>query len=134
MRFPYTRLHGGTAPIIPIQVRGRRRWHKVWVYVDSGAYCSILRPDEAQRLGVEELLSQRVSIRTSGGKTMQLDLYRLAARLGAWRGLVTFGVPRGFDIDFNLLGRKDVFEHFTVTFNDGAGRLTLTPRRPARRR
>ncbi len=137
MRFPYTRLHRGTAPIIPIQVRGRHRWHKIWTYVDSGAFCSILRPDEAQRLNVRELVSQRVRIATSGGRTMVLKLYRLAARIGTWRGLVTFGVPQGFDIDFNLLGRTDVFEHFTVSFNDAAAVVTFRPhrrRRPSRRR
>ena len=134
MRFDYTRFRGGTAPIIPIQVRGRRRWHKVWAYVDSGAYCSILRPDEAQRLGVGELLPQRVRIRTSGGRTLGLKLYRLAARIGTWRGVVTFGVPQGFDIDFNLLGRKDVFEQFAVCFNDAAAVVTLRPRPRSRRR
>lgn len=127
MRFAYTRFRGGTAPIIPIQVRGRRQWHKVWTYVDSGAYCSILRPEEAQRVGAEELVGQRVAITTSGGRAMTLMLYRLAARIGTWRGVVTFGVPQGFDLDFNLLGRKDVFEHFAVTFNDAKATLTLKP-------
>ena len=129
MRFSYTRLRESTAPIIPIEVRGRRRWHKVWMYVDSGAYCSILRPEEAQRLEVDDLLPQRVDIRTSGGRTVALKVYRLATRIGTWRGVVTFGVPQGFDIDFNLLGRKDVFEHFVVSFNDAGRVLTLTPRR-----
>lgn len=128
-RFPYARLRGGSAPIIPIQIRGRRRWHKVWVYVDSGAYCSILRPDEAQRLGVDELLAQQVKITTSGGRTVTLKLYRLAARIGTWRGLVTFGVPQGFDLDFNLLGRKDVFEAFTICFNDRDRVVRFVPRR-----
>lgn len=135
MRFPYTRLRDGAAPIIPILVRGRRRWHKVWAYVDSGAYCSILRPEEAQRLGVADLLPQTVMISTSGGRSMRLKLYRLAARIGAWRGLVTFGVPQGFDIAFNLLGRKDIFEQFTISFNDTACTVQFRPhRRPARRR
>lgn len=135
MRFDYTRYRGGAAPIIPIQVRGRRRWHKLWVYVDSGAYVSILRPEEAQRLGVEELLPQRVAITTSGGRTHELKLYRLAARIGTWRGVVTFGVPQRFDIDFNLLGRKDVFEEFSICFHDADGVIHFHPRRrrPTRR-
>ena len=102
------------------------------MYVDSGAYCSVLRPEEAQRLEVDDLLPQRVDIRTSGGRTVALKVYRLATRIGKWRGVVTFGVPQGFDIDFNLLGRKDVFEHFVVSFNDAGRSLTLTPRRPRR--
>lgn len=130
MRVPYARTRGGAAPIIPIQVRGRRRWQTIQVYVDSGAYCSILRPEEARRLGVDELLAQRVTIQTSGGRTTELDLYRLAAKIGAWRGLVTFGVPRGFDLEYNLLGRIDVFDQFRITFDDGAGVLSLATRRP----
>ncbi|OGX40049.1 MAG: hypothetical protein A3C53_07115 [Omnitrophica WOR_2 bacterium RIFCSPHIGHO2_02_FULL_68_15] len=129
MKFSYTRYRGGQAPIIPIEVRGRRRWHKVWAYVDSGASHSILRPEEAQRLGVTDLLPQRVAMRSSGGRTLALKLYRLAVRLGSWRGLVTFGVPQGFDLDFNLLGRQDVFEHFIISFREREGQLTFTPRR-----
>ncbi|MBI4228005.1 MAG: aspartyl protease family protein [Candidatus Omnitrophica bacterium] len=129
MRFPYARVRGGRAPIIPIRVLGRRRWQTIPVYVDSGAYCSILRPEAARRLGIHELLAQRVTIRTSGGRTTQLDLYRLAARIGTWRGLVTFGVPHGFDLEFNLLGRIDVFDQFAICFDDAAGALTLTPSR-----
>lgn len=134
MRFTYTRFRGGSAPIIPIQVRGRHRWHKVWVYVDSGASFSVLRPEDAQRLGVKELLGQRVKIRTSGGRTLGLKLYRMAARVGDWRGLVTFGVPQGFDLDFNLLGRKEIFEHFAVCFHEAQGWVSLRPQRAVRSR
>lgn len=133
MRFDYTRGRHGAAPIIPLQVRGRRRWHKVWAYVDSGAYCSILRPEEAQRLGVDELLPQRIAIGTSGGRTLELKLYRLAARIGRWQGVVTFGVPQGFDIAFNLIGRKDVFEQFIISFREAARVVTFTRGRPRRR-
>ncbi len=130
MRFAYARFrHGATAPIIPIRVRGRRRWHTIDVYVDSGAFCSILRPEEARRLGAEELVAQPVKIATSGGRTMALKLYRLAAKIGTWRGVVTFGVPQGFDIEFNLLGRKDVFEQFIISFDEAAATVTFRPRR-----
>ncbi len=132
MRFGYAWVGDRQAPIIPIQVRGRRRWHTILTYVDSGASCSILRPEEAKRLGVADLLPRRVSIATSGGRTMEIKLYRMAARIGTWQRVVTFGVPQGFDLQFNLLGRKDVFEHFTITFHDRAGAITFVPDRPGR--
>lgn len=134
MQFPYARTRGGKAPIIPIQVKGCRRWHPLKVYVDSGAYCSILHPNDARRLGVDELPDQRVTIQTSGGRATDLKLYRLPAKIGTWRGLVTFGVPQGFDLAYNLLGRIDVFDQFRITFDDGAGVLSLAPRRARSRR
>ena len=53
---------------------------------------------------------------------------KLWAKVGDSRRLsVTFGVPRGFDIDFNLLGRRDLFRRYVVSFDDTHEQLTFAP-------
>ncbi|MBI4313587.1 MAG: aspartyl protease family protein [Candidatus Omnitrophica bacterium] len=132
-RFDYVRFKKGSAPIVPIEVRGKRHWHKVWCYVDSGAYYSVLRPEVAKHLKVDELQPRKVLIATSGGHSKSIKLYRLAARIGSWQGVVTFGVPHGFDIDFNLLGRRNVFNEFAITFDDSKAVVTFKPKRRRKR-
>ncbi len=114
------------APVIPLKVMAGHRWHRVWVYVDSGAAYSILTVAQARRLGLLKIKAKRVAVSTSGGQIYGISLHRLWVKLGSDRISITFGVPRGFDVDFNLLGRKDLFRRYQVCFDDGRGRLTFT--------
>lgn len=109
------------APIVPIKVFAGRRWHSVWAYVDSGAVVSILTVAEARRLGLIKIRARKVAITTSGGRTNQISLHRLWVKLGQERFSITFGVPRGFDIGFNLLGRRDLFQRYQITFKESKG-------------
>ena len=129
IRFPYRRYRGGPAPIIPIQIRTGKRWRTVWTYVDSGAAYSILTVTEARRLGLMRVKARRVAVTTSGGSTQKISLHRLWVKLEGERISVTFGVPRGFDINFNLLGRRDLFRRYVVSFDDAGGFLTFAPHR-----
>ena len=49
IEFPYTLHKGYMMPIIPITVLD----HRVWLYVDKGATFSVLRMDEAHRVGID---------------------------------------------------------------------------------
>ena len=126
LRFPYRRYRQAPAPIIPITVLSGHRWKRVWAYVDSGAAYSILTVSEAKRLGLLKIKARRLAVTTSGGRTVSISLHRLWVRVGDQRLSITFGVPRDFDVDSNLIGRRDFFSRFEVSFNDGKGILTLT--------
>ncbi len=125
IRFPYKRYRGGMAPIIPIKVLAGHRWRRVLAYVDSGAAYSILTVAEAKRLSLLKIKARRVAVTSSGGQTLGISLHRLWIKLGKDRLSVTFGVPRGFDVDFNLLGRRDFFKQYQVCFDDERGLLTF---------
>ncbi len=130
IQFPYKRYRNGLAPIIPIKVWAGGRWRKVEVYVDSGAAYSVLTVTEAKRLGLMKITARRVAVTTSSGQTQGISLHRLWVKVGDDRRLsVTFGVPRGFDINSNLLGRRDFFEKYQVCFDDANALITLTPHR-----
>ena len=94
--------------------------------MDSGAAYSILTLANAKRLGLLRIKARHITVTTSGGRTARVSLHRLWARLGKERLSVTFGVPRGFDLDFNLLGRRDLFNRYIVTFDDAKGIVSFT--------
>jgi len=129
IRFPYKRYRDQVAPVIPIKVLANGHWRRVVAYVDSGAAYSVLTVREAKRLGLLKIKARRVAVTTSGGRSNKISLHRLWVRLGKKRLSITFGVPRDFDVDFNLLGRRDLFGRFEVCFNDAQGVLTLIEHR-----
>lgn len=114
------------APVVPLRVRAGKRWRRLLAYVDSGAAYSILRTSDARRLGLLRIKARRITVTTSGGRTARVSLHRLWVRLGEERLSITFGVPRGFDVDFNLLGRRDLFSRYVVTFDDAKGIVSFT--------
>ena len=127
IRFPYRHYREAGAPVIPIKVLAGHRWRRIWGYLDSGAAYSILTVAEARKLGLLRIKARRMAVTTSGGQTHQISLHRLWVKLGNDRFSVTFGVPRGFDVDSNLLGRRDLFRRYVVSFDDAHGALTLDP-------
>ncbi len=131
IRFPYQRYRGGTAPIVPLKALAGKRWRTLWAYVDSGAAYSVLTLADAKRLGLLKIKARRVLVTTSGGRTRGISLHRLWVKLGPDRISITFGVPRGFDVDFNLLGRRDLFKKYVICFDDCRGTLTFTRIRPS---
>ncbi len=124
---------GGAAPIISIKVLGGHRWKRVWAYVDSGAAYSVLTVVDARRLGLLKIKARGLPVTTSGGRTQRITLHRLWVKIGKERLSVTFGVPRDFDVAFNLLGRRDFFRRYQVCFDDAKGVLLLT-KQPGRRK
>ena len=125
--FPYRRYRQGTAPIVPVKVLSDHRWRGIWAYVDSGASYSLLTVKDAKRLGLMKIRARRMAVTTSGGMTQQISLHRLWAKLGTQRLSITFGVPRGFDVAFNLLGRRDLFGRYRICFDDVNQFVTFSP-------
>jgi hypothetical protein len=129
IRFPYKRYRDGMAPVIPVKVLAGGRWRRILGYVDSGAAYSILTVAEAKRLGMLKIKGRSLAVTTSGGRTQYITLHRLWAKIEKKRFSITFGVPRGFDVDFNLLGRRDIFRRFEICFDDAKGTVCFTPHR-----
>lgn len=124
--FPYQEYRGGKAPIVPMKILAGKRWRTVWAYVDSGAAYSILNAAAAKKLGLFKIKARKLAMTTSGGRTVEISLHRLWVKLGKERLSITFGVPRGFDVDFNLLGRRDLFQRYRICFDDAQGFVILS--------
>ena len=124
-RFDYSVFHDVKAPVIPVEFWGRGRWHKLWVYVDSGASFTILHTFEARRLGVKLKNCKRYLIVVAGDRKIPVFMKTLRMRMGRRSFPVEVGFCRALGGAFNLLGRKDVFENFEVCFDDRRETLTF---------
>jgi hypothetical protein len=118
IRFDYSVFRENKAPVIPVEFRGRDRWHNLWVYVDSGASLSILHTYEARRLGVSLRGCRKFYIVVAGDRRIPVFVKNLRMRLGRRVVTVEVGFCSALGGAFNLLGRKGVFDKFRVTFDD----------------
>ncbi|MBI3322155.1 MAG: hypothetical protein HYZ94_00540 [Candidatus Omnitrophica bacterium] len=127
LNFPYRRYRGGLAPILSVQVRAGGRWRRLNGYVDSGAAFSIVTVAQAKQLGLLKIRGRNMAVTTSGRRTFRISLHRLWTKIGKDKLSITYGVPRDFDVDLNLFGRRDLFQRYRVCFDDARCVLTLVP-------
>jgi hypothetical protein len=127
-RFDYTIFHNAKAPVIPIEIQGRGRWHKLWVYVDSGASFTVLHTFEARRLGVNLKKCRKIALVSAGNRDVPVYMKKLVMRVGRRSFRAEVGFCRGLGDAFNLLGRKDVFDRFQVCFDDKREVITFRSR------
>jgi hypothetical protein len=109
--------------VIPVEIWGARRWHKLWVYVDSGASLSILHTFEARRLGVNLSKCKKFYIVAAGDHKIPVYTKKMKFKIGKTAFNAEVGFCRALGGTFNLLGRKDVFERFEVVFSDKKERI-----------
>lgn len=124
-RFDYSVFHNAKAPVIPVEFWGRGRWHKLWVYVDSGASFTVLHTFEARRLGVKLKKCRKFMVVVAGDRKIPVFLKTMSLRIGRTRLKTEVGFCRALGGAFNLLGRKDVFERFKVCFDDKRETITF---------
>ena len=128
LAFKYSRLPGKEpAPIIPIQIKGRGGWIKSWAYVDSGATFSIFGRTDAERLGLNIDKSPGAMVTVGDGGQIPVVIYRLPIKVGKIGFQVSIGFSARLGVGFNLIGRKDFFERFDVTFSERKQEIHLTP-------
>lgn len=126
--FKYSLLHGKfPAPIIPLQVKGPLGWREVWGYVDSGASFSIFGAADARRLGID--LTKVPETYATVGDGSQIAVYprRLSVKIGPVQLTATIAFSPRLGVGFNLIGRKDIFERFDVTFRESKRLILFRP-------
>lgn len=128
IQFPYTLYHGNPAPIVPIEIKGNDDWKSVQAYVDSGAVYSIFGIIEAKWLGLNLEKGALITAIVGDGNHIPVHLLKLPVRLGDKEFQATIGFSEKLGIGFNLIGRKDFFEYFTICFSDKKRVLTFNSR------
>lgn len=125
IRFPYKRLKGIWQPVIPIGVKLENAWESVNVYVDSGSEYTILHAEIAERVGFNYHRGNRISVQVGDGSLLLIYLHELDVQLGGAR----FSCPVGFSprlgVDFNVLGKRGVFDRFKICFQQAPGLITF---------
>lgn len=126
LKFAYSLFRGLAVPILPLELLGQSGWYQVWAFVDSGATYSLFGVDVAQRLGIPVKSGQRVAVIFGDGKQAVAYVQDLEMRLGSVAMRLPIGFTNELRVGFNILGRKGLFDVFTVCFNDRYQQISFT--------
>jgi hypothetical protein len=110
-----------------VEFWGKGRWHNLWVYVDSGASFSVLHTYEARRLGVDLTKCEKFMMVVAGDRKIPVFMKKIRLKIGRTSFPTEVGFCEALGGAFNLLGRKDVFDHFRVCFSDKEETVTFSP-------
>jgi len=123
--FPYKIFRGISCPIVTVDING----YKIDAYVDSGAFVSIFSTQEASLLGIDYRQGKSSAIMVGDGNLIPVFLHNLPVRIENIDFHATIGFSPKLGVGFNLLGRKDIFERFIVSFDDRRKLIRFLPNR-----
>jgi hypothetical protein len=118
IEFKYSRYKEHYLPIVPVRINDGKLWHEVRVFVDSGATYSVLDYKEAERLGIDTTRGEKLYVKVGDGGYISVNIVSLPIRIGDIEFTARIGFSKDLGVGFNILGRKDVFEKFTICFSD----------------
>lgn len=116
------------SPMIPLILKGNKRAMNFMGLLDSGADYSVMPKDLAEFLGVD-LSAKPEHVRGLSEETTAIPAkINIVVQKGheKYKLLVEFRVIKNADEDIPLIiGRKDFFENFKITFNESEEKITL---------
>ncbi len=115
--FPYKRFFNDYYPIIKIHLKSPNGITALEEYVDSGASTSIFNVSVAHDLGIDYTKGKRHMALVGNGAHMPMYIHKIPIKIGnIWvKTRVGFSPELGSSI--NLLGQKDIFDSFKITFD-----------------
>jgi len=114
---PYKRFKGGYYPIIDIQMKGLRGIYRTAAFVDSGASTSIFLSSVADGLGIDSTQGRLTYSMVGDGSYIPIYLHTIPVKIGHIWIRAKIGFSSHLGVDVNLLGQKDIFDRFKVTFD-----------------
>ncbi len=127
IKFPYKSYKGELYPIINILMEGPNGLLETEAYVDSGASTSIFLTTIASDLGIDYSKGKITYSMVGDGGFIPVYLHRITIKLGQVKFRATIGFSSHLGADFNLIGQKDFFDRFIVTFNKKVGNISFQP-------
>ena len=116
--FPYGLAGGRLSPTITAGLFVAGKWRPVELYVDSGAFYTLMHARHALDCGLDFKQGRKVFAQVGDGSLIPVFLHRLPMQIGGQRFEATVGFSEKLGIRFNLLGRQDVFQHFKICFHE----------------
>lgn len=118
IKFPYTVHKGLAIPYVPLTLKVGKTPRRFWAYVDSGSTFSIFKVSEISDLDFDYKKGKLVNVQVGDGGFIPVYLHKIEISLGDYTFPAIMGFSSRLGVEFNLLGRKDIFEMFDVTFSD----------------
>ena len=125
--FPYKRFFGDFYPIIKIEIKGSRGVSSFEAYVDSGASTSIFDAAVASQIGINYTKGKRRLTMVGNGAYIPIYICKVPIKIGDIWIKTTVGFSPDFGASMNLLGQKDIFDHFDITFSKSKGKVLFHP-------
>ena len=127
--FPYKTYKGDFYPIIKIQLKGPSGVLITEAYVDSGASISIFSIGIASDLGIDYKKGKTRHTMVGDGNFMAFYVFTLPVKLGPFSFRAKIGFSPNLKAGINLIGQKDFFDRFVVTFNKRKRFVSFKPSR-----
>ncbi len=108
-----------------IEINGQ--WHVAELYVDSGAFYTLLHAQFAVGFGLDFKKGRRVFVQVGDGSLIPVYLHQLRMQIGIKRFNATVGFSVKLGVRFHLLGRLNVFKHFRICFLERRRVVTFQP-------
>ena len=122
---PYKFYNGEFYPIIKIKLKGPQGIFDAEAYVDSGASTSIFMAEFASVLGIDYTRGQVSYTMVGDGSFIPFYVHRVPLQIGNVWVKAAIGFSSRLGAEFNLLGQKDIFDRFKVTFDKRNKRVSF---------
>ena len=96
-------------------------------YVDSGATTSIFNISVANDLRIDYTKGKRRTVLVGNGSHMPMYLHKIPIKIGDIIVRTTVGFSPELGSSINLLGQKDIFNRFKITFDTRHKRVIFEP-------
>lgn len=122
--YPYVKFRNQYFSLVPLKVEFKKRHINTLALVDSGASISLFKPEIATQLGIEVEKGKEILLEGISGK-ISIYLHQVLLQVGKIRFVATIGFSEEYTASFNLIGRKDFFHQFSITFDETRRRIKL---------
>ncbi|MHC1569084.1 MAG: pepsin/retropepsin-like aspartic protease family protein [Candidatus Syntropharchaeia archaeon] len=120
-------IAGKFYPVIPIELKAKKKQFLTRAYVDSGASFSIFNAEIADYLNLDYRKGNKIYPAGVGGHICAyLNEIFLSIQNIDIRCEVLFSDE--FTVKFNLLGRAGIFDRFRICFDDREKKLYMFPK------
>ncbi len=118
MKFSYQFFEGKFLPIINIKLKGKKEWVEFSGFIDTGASYCLFHADVAEVLGITLENGQKEEMVLGDGDILPVYIHTLSVSLAGKEFNARIGFSKQLNINMYIIGRKDIFEHFIIAFNE----------------
>jgi len=126
--FSYFKRGNQYFPLIDVELIGPKASLVVKALIDSGASCSLFRPEIADYLGILVNGGRRLYFQGIKGKILGY-LHQVPVRLNHRKFDCYIAFSNELDVSFNILGRNNFFLLFLITFNEKYQKILIEENR-----
>lgn len=118
MKLPYLKFRGRFLPIVSTWLKGSEEWVEFKAFVDSGAGYSVFKAEMAEILGLRLEDGKMDYVTVGDGSQIKVYIHKIPVKLADEEFEAAIGFSRRLGIGFNIIGRLDIFNKFTVCFDE----------------